>query len=57
MHCLIYNTKYGVVIIYFLDVVGILRDEVDEMKAAKGPATTENIRGNVPGRCVAVAIS
>ena len=53
---LIYNTLYQILTIYFSGEVGALDDRVGRLEAAKGPATKENIGGNVHG-CVAVVIA
>ena len=41
----------------FSDDVGALDDRVGRLEEAKGPASKENIGGNVTGGCVAIAIS
>ena len=55
-----FNTLYQILTIYFSGEVGALREQLDDrvgrLEAAKGPATTENIGGNVHGY-VAVVIS
>ena len=52
----LFNILYKILTIYFSGEVGALREQFGRLEAAKGPATTENIGGNVHG-CVAIVIS